>query len=296
MKIEDIKKRFVITPDISALKINIDILLVNKEKYLKILKNSILFTVVSLFLGILINSYTLFVLSTFFNVFIGYLLYKDVKEFKFHINTYNQVIMSHEDEISKFYLIHPDMKLHHVNNYNIFFSNLLKSIKNKEIECSNLNFIDLLANEFSEDIYQKQKQCFPYLFDTKRNNKKNNVNTAVEDFFNIANTRFNLANNVIYFIDLYEKKLDRIYIIIDDDSRYAILEKDLPILRKELLLYSFALLDTRIEFNKTRNFEHQKQQQAEISNQIHNLLRSTYLKREVKPDVSKKEIRHRKKI
>ena len=296
MKIEDIKKRFVITPDISALKINIDLLLVNKEKYLKILKYSILFTVVSLFLGILTNSYTLFVLSTFFNVFIGYLLYKDVKEFKFHINTYNQVIMSHEDEISKFYLIHPDMKLHHVNNYNIFFSNLLKSIKNKEIEYSNLNFIDLLANEFSEDIYQKQKQCFPYLFDTKSNNKKNNVNTAVEDFFNIANTRFNLANNVIYFIDLYEKKLDRIYIIIDDDSRYAILEKDLPTLRRELLLYSFAFLDTRIEFNKTRNFEHQKQQQAEISNQIHNLLRSTYLKREVKPEVSKKEIRNRKKI
>lgn len=303
MKIEEIKKKFIITPDISVLKLNIDEHLSNQEVY-KQKRQSLAVLAFFLLLISLYPNLRLYFLSLFFVTltmiaFVSKYIWKINNEIKKHINEYNNTV-NLTDEQNKYYLINKNMYLTYVNNYNIYFSNLFFDIKNNNIICKNLNFVELSEKEFSEEIYQKLHLTYPSLFKKKKffsfNTKQENKKHASIDFFNIANTRFNLATDIIYFINLYEKDLNKIYMVIDTDEKYSLTTDELNFQKYELLKYSFDFLDIRIEFNKTKNFNEQKFQQNEISKKILNLFRSIYLKRNNENTENKKEIINRKKI
>ena len=303
MKIEEIKRIFIITPNISVLKLNIDELLYNQETHQQKRKLLIILSffllLISLYPDFSLYSLPLFFTTLIIIAFISKYIYNTNQEIKQHINEYNDTI-NLTDELNKYYLINQKMYLKYVNNYNIYFSNLLFDIKNNNIICKNLNFVELSEEEFSEEIYQKLHSTYPYLFKKKKifniNTKKENKKHAAIDFFNIANTRFNLANDIIYFINLYEKDLTKIYMVIDTDEKYSLTTEELNLQKYALLKYSFDFLDIRIEFNKTKNFNEQKFQQNEISKKILNLFRSIYLTRNKENGENKKETRSRKKI
>lgn len=194
MKIEDIKKKFVITPEISELKLNIDNLLSDKDSFNDLLKKSLPIIIFVVFLISYLYSY-LFLISIMFYVF---WIYKKQRKFKAKtkefLDSYNNNL-NYSSDILNYYLANEEMNLYQLNNYNIFFSNLKRKINDGIISCDNLNFIKLSTTEFGEEIYRKQKEYFPYLFNHNKFSlfrSHKNKEQAVIDFFIIANNRFNL--------------------------------------------------------------------------------------------------------